>query len=411
MISQKIRDFLPSKFAQIINESKWDGFGEEITGAEYKERVERAKKKLVEDGLDALLVFGDCYRMSNVRWLVDYRTIDGIYPQPEIVFLAPGCDPVFFLPDSQIRSAHEESAMKYLGDDIREIRGELSKFLKDFTKKNPLKKVGLCGYTFCDLETFVEIKKGIPDSEIVQSNIIEYYKSIKTEKELRTMRRAGEVADKGAQMLYDILDDGLTEKEAQSLVYSAMFAAGGHGIAFDIMVQTGENLLSLFKRPTDKQITRGNLVMMDHGVRINGYCSDSARTIVFGKNVPKEQIKLLESLNRVFEYGLVNIKAGMTGKEADAVIREAAGKENITKYLVSPSEGRLGPHGTGMDPEEEMPIIGPDSNDVLVEGQTFAYELSAINEDLIGVRTEDPIVVHKDGMEALTNFPRFSQKD
>jgi Xaa-Pro aminopeptidase len=101
----------------------------------------------------------------------------------------------------------------------------------------------------------------------------------------------------------------------------------------------------------------------------------------------------------------------MTGREADAVIREAAKKENITEFLVSPSEGRLGPHGTGMDPEEEMPLIGPDSDDILVEGQTFAYELSAIDENLIGVRTEDPIVVHKDGMEPLTNFPRISYKD
>lgn len=411
MISQKLKDYLPSKFGTLINEAIWDGFGEEITGADYKERLERTKKKVEENKLDALLVFGDCYRMSNVRWLVDYRTIDGIYPQPMIVFVAPGSDPVFFLPDSQIRSAHEESAMRYLGDDIREIRGELSKFLKEYAKKNPLKKVGLCGYTFCDLEIYSEIKKGMPDAEIVPSNIIEYFKSIKTEKELRTMRRAGKVADIGAQMLYDILEDGITEKEAQSLVYASMFASGGHAIAFDIMVQTGENLLSLFKRPTDKQITRGNLVMMDHGIRINGYCSDTARTIVFGKNTDKEHIKLLEALNRVFENGLVNIKAGMTGREADDVIRQAAIKEGIEKYLVSPSEGRLGPHGTGMDPEEEMPLIGPDSDDILVEGQTFAYELSAIDENLTGVRTEDPIVVHKDGMEPLTNFPRFIIKE
>jgi len=401
---------LPQKFDTLINESIWDGFGEEITGADYRERTERTKKKIAEEGLDGLLVFGDCYRMSNIRWLVDYRTIDGIYPQPEIVFIAPDCDPVFFLPDSQIRAAHEESAMKYLGDDIREIRGELSKFLKEYTAKKPLKKVGLCGYTFCDLETYMEIKKGIPDTEIVQSTIIEYFKSIKTEKELRTMRRAGRVADIGAQMLYDVMDEGITEKEAQSLVYSAMFASGAHGIAFDIMVQTGDNLLSLFKRPTDKPILKGNMVMMDHGCRINGYCSDSARTIVYG-DAPKSHIKLLEKLNRVFETGLVNICAGMTGSEADAVIREAAAKENITEYLVSPSEGRLGPHGTGMDPEEEMPLIGPDSSDILVEGQTFAYELSAIDESLIGVRTEDPIVIHKDGMEPLTNFPRISFKD
>lgn len=410
MIAKKTRDMLPAKFEQLIKESIWDGFGETITGDDYRERVERAKAKTEEDGFDALLVFGDCYRMSNIRWLVDYRTIDGVYPQPEIVFIAPGADPVFFLPDSQIRAAHEESAMKYMGDDIREIRGGLSSFLIDYNKKKTLKKVGLCGYNFCDLEIFNEIKKGIPDAEIVKSKIIEYFKSIKTEKEINTMRRAGRVADIGAQMLYDVLEDGITEKEAQSMVYAAMFASGAHCIAFDIMVQTGENLLSLFKRPTDKQIVRGDLVMMDHGCRINDYCSDSARTIVFG-DAPKAKIELLEKLNRVFEAGLNEICAGMTGHEADAVIRAAAQKEGIEKYIVAPSAGRLGPHGTGMDPEEPMPLIGKDSPDVLVDGQTFAYELSVIDENLTGVRTEDPIVVRKDGMETLTNFPRISFKD
>lgn len=223
------------------------------------------------------------------------------------------------------------------------------------------------------------------------------------------MRRAGVCADRGAQMLYDILDEGLTEKEAQSLVYAAMFASGGHAIAFDIMVQTGDNLLSLFKRPTDTPITRGNLVMMDHGIRINDYCSDTARTYVFG-DVQKEKVEMLEKLNIVFETGLTQICAGMTGDEAARIVMNEAEKQGIAQYMVCPSAGRIGPHGTGMDPEEPMPIIGFGSKDILVEGQTFAYELSCINPDLTGVRTEDPIVVRRTGMEPLTNFPRFSYK-
>lgn len=409
MISFKTREMLTGKFEQLIKESVWDGFGEKLTPDEYKERMNRTKAKIEEEGLDCLLVFGDCYRMSNIRWLVNYRTIDGVYPQPELLFVAPGEDPVFFIPDSEIRSAHEESMMKYFGDDIREIRGELSKFLAERNAKKPLKKVGLCGYTYCDLEIWDEIRKGIPEADIKPSEMIEYFKSIKTEKEIRVMRRAGRVADIGAQMLYDCLDDGITEKEMQSLVYASMFASGAHAIAFDIMIQTGDNLLSLFKRPTDKQITRGNLVMMDHGCRINDYCSDSARTFVFG-DVPKEKVELLEKLNIVFEEGLTKICAGMTGDEAARIVVAEAERQDIAKYMVNPSEGRIGPHGTGMDPEEHLPIIGLGSTDVLVEGQTFAYELSCINENLIGVRTEDPIVVRKDGLDPLTVFPRISFK-
>lgn len=407
MIPEKLKDILPAKFDRYVREGKWVAFGETITGDEYKERVKRTQEKIVEKGYDALLVFGDCYRMSNIRWLVDYRTIDGIYPQPELIFLTPNENPVLFLPSSEINSAHEISAMKYLGDDIREIRHELAGFLKDYNKKKKLNKIGLCGWSFCDLEIYTIIKEGIPDTEIEPSKIVEYFKSIKTEKEIRTMQRAGYVADVGAQMLYDVIEEGITEKEAQSLVYAAMFAAGAHGIAYDIMVQSGENLFSLFMRPTDRRITKGDMVMMDQGCRIDNYCSDAARTYAYG-NPPKEHVQLMENLNDVFEYGLINIKAGMTGREADAVLREAFKKFKLTS--VSPSKGRIGPHGTGMDPEEELPIIGPDSDDVLVEGQTFAYELSVIVPGVTGVRTEDPVVVRRTGLEALTNFPRANYK-
>ncbi|MHB8276184.1 MAG: M24 family metallopeptidase [Candidatus Humimicrobiaceae bacterium] len=408
MISERLKELLPAKFNKLIREGTWEGYGEEITGDDYKERVARTQKKVAGEGYDALLVFGDCYRMSNIRWLVDYRTIDGIYPQPELIFLTPKENPVLFIPGSEIRSAHEESAMKYLGDDIREIRKDLGGFLKEYNKKKPLKNVALSGSTFCDLEIYNIFREALPDSSIKPCQIVEYFKSIKTEKEIRTMKRAGQVADYGSQMLYDCLEEGITEKELQSLVYASMFASGAHCIAFDIMIQSGSNLFSLFKRPTDRKITSGEMVMMDHGCRINGYCSDSARTFAFG-NVPKEQRELMEALNEAFEIGLENIKAGITGGDADAILRKAFG-DKLSKYVVSPSAGRIGPHGTGMDPEEELPIIGPDSKDVLVEGQTFAYELSVIKDGLTGVRTEDPVVVRKDGLEAMTNFPRNNYK-
>lgn len=407
MIPEKVKEFIPSKFDRFVREGKWEAFGEEITGDEYKERVKKTQVEIAKKGFDALLVFGDCYRMSNIRWLVDYRTIDGVWPQPELLFLTPDENPVLFVPSSEIRSAQEESAMKYLGGDIREIRSDLVGFLKDYNKKRNLRKVGLCGWTFCDLEIYTFIKEGLPDVEITPSKIVEYLKSIKTEKEIRTMQRAAYVADVGAQMLYDIIEEGITEKEATSLVYAAMFASGAHCIAYDIMIQSGENLFSLFKRPTDRKIRRGDMIMMDQGCRIDNYCSDAARTYAFG-NVPKEQRKLMEDLNEVYEIGLVNIKAGMTGREADALLREAFRKKGLEPF--SPAKGRIGPHGTGMDPEEELPIIGPDSDDVLVENQTFAYELSVIVEGVTGVRTEDPVVVRKDGLEALTNFPRNNYK-
>jgi Xaa-Pro dipeptidase len=408
MISEKALKWLPSRFEKLIRYGEFQGPGEEITNEEYKARVEIAKQKIVDEGLDALIVFGDCYRMSNIRWLVNYRTIDGVYPQPMLMYLVPDRDPVFFLPSSEIPSAHGSSAMSVLGGDIREIRSEWAPFLKERAAKDKPKKIGISGYTFMDLEFWFPINNAFGDADVQRSTIIEQLKSVKNEAEIASMKRAARVSNAGIQMLMDLLRDseGITELEATSLVYAAMFANGGHSIAYDIMIQAGEHTDVLFKRPTTRPIRRGELVMMDYGIRVNDYSSDNARTICYG-NVSDEAKRLMEACSLGYEECLPKIYAGMTGIEADRVIREAFRKYGVDEYLVEVSEGRTGAHATGMDPEEDIPEIGPGCANVLEEGQTFAYELSLIVPGIGGVRTEDQVVVRKNGLEPLHTFNRF----
>lgn len=412
MISNAALKWIPEKFERFVRYGEFQGPGEMITNEDYKARVEIAKKKITDEGLDALIVFGDCYRMSNIRWLVNYRTIDGVYPQPMLLYITPDTDPVFFLPMSEIPSAHGSSAMSVLGGDIREIRKEWGPFLKERAAKDKPKKVGICGYTFMDLEFWFPINEAFKDVDVKRSMIIEQLKSKKSEAEIASMKRAARVSEAGIEMLMELLRDseGITELEATSLVYAAMFANGGHSIAYDIMIQAGENTDVLFKRPTTRPIKRGELVMMDYGIRVNDYSSDNARTICYG-NVSPEAKRLMEACSLGYEECLPKIKAGMTGIEADLVIREAFRKYDVEQYLVEVSEGRTGAHATGMDPEEDIPEIGPACDNVLEEGQTFAYELSLIVPGIGGVRTEDQVVVRKNGLEPFHTFNRFLYVD
>jgi Xaa-Pro aminopeptidase len=309
---------------------------------------------------------------------------------------------------SEIPSAHEESVMDHMGGDIREIRADWAPFLKERADKTKPNRVGISGWRIMDHEFYPPIEQAFGAGKVGPVMIMEYLKSKKNEAELASMRRAGRVSVAGVQMLCDLLRDseGITEKEATSLVYAAMFANGGHGIAYDIMIQAGENTGVLFKRPTDRVIRRGDLVMMDYGIRVNEFASDNARTIAYG-NVTDEQRRLMEACSTVYEAGLSRIKAGMTGIDADRVLRELFSEYDVAEYLVAPSEGRTGAHATGMDPEEDIPEIGDKVENVLEEGQTFAYELSLIKPGVGGVRTEDQVVVRSGGLEPLHNFNRF----
>lgn len=409
MINEKVKQWFPTHIERQLRFHEHETSGGEILPPQlYKERMDRALAEIEKQGYDAYIVYGDCYRMSNIRWLVDYRTIDGVYPQPELLYLVPGRDPVFFLPMSEIPSAHKASAMNLMGGDIREIRADWEPFLKERAQKDKPKKIGISGYRYMDLEFYPPMLRAFGEDALKPAMIIEQLKSVKTEAEINLMRRAARVSDAAIETLMEVLrlNEGITEREANSLCYAAMFAKGGTSIAYDTMVQAGDNTDVLFRHPTDRPIRRGELVMMDYGIRVNGYSSDNARTIVYG-NCTKEQRNLMEACSRVYEAGLGQIKAGMTGIEADAVLRRLFKAEGVEQYLVAPSEGRTGAHATGMDPEEDIPEIGNMITNVLEENQTFAYELSLIVPGIGGVRTEDQVVVRKGGLEPFHTFNRF----
>ena len=409
MISTSTLNKLPDLFDPLVRRGEWESFGEVIPDSLYHQRLDTVRKKVVEAGLDGLFIFADCYRMSNVRWLADYRTIDGVYPQPMLLFISPdGSNPVLFLPKSEMESAQRASKMHLFGGDIREIRADLRPLLKE--KASSLKKVGICGYTFMDLEIYLPIREELPNANIQPSLIVEQLKAVKTEAELNSMRRAARCTNAGFQMIYDALEPGITELELTSLCYAAMFANGAHAIAYDIMIQSGENTQVLFRRPTNRVIQDGDIVMADVGCRVNDWSADYARTYALGKVKPAHKV-LMEKCTEGFEKGLNRIYAGMNGADADRVIKEEYRKLGVEQYLYEVSEGRTGAHATGMDPEEEIPIIGTAGADqVYVENHTFAYELSLIIPNEVGVRTEDQIVVRKDGLEPLGNFRRYLYK-
>jgi Xaa-Pro dipeptidase len=102
MISRRVLDLVPSTFESLVARGEFEAFGETITDETYHERMQRVRGEVTKQGLDALFVFADCYRMSNVRWLVDYRTIDGVYPQPMLLYITAKDNPIFFLPKSEI---------------------------------------------------------------------------------------------------------------------------------------------------------------------------------------------------------------------------------------------------------------------------------------------------------------------
>lgn len=373
-----------------------------IPVSEYKGRLELARSEMAKKGFDGLLVFSDAARMSNVRWLANYRAFDGVFPYPAMVFIPSDGEPTLFAEGSLVGYAKDETWFS----DTRGIRQELGNVLADFTNKHPNSKIGMSGAKYCALEFYEIIMENLKsNASLEKTMLIEQLKSVKSELEIRNMKVAGELADKGLWKIKELLESGvnLTEREVARQAYAEMFRLGADTISFDIMVQSGKNAYEYFlARPTDKVIEKGEVILIDIGCRFNGYSSDMARGFGYGEMTP-EQEKLIKTCCDAWTAGMASIKPGMTGAEADIAANEVL---KAAGYDHAAGEGRGCAHATGMDPEEEIPVIGPDSSDILLENQTIAFEITLLEPGVGGTRIEDTVVIRKDGAESLTNFPR-----
>ena len=130
---------------------------QDIPVSEYQERLAKTKAGMEKIGLDGLLVYSDAARMSNVRWLADYRAFDGVFPYPAMVFVPLNGDPILFAEGSLVGYASDKTWF----DDTRGIRQELGNVVKDFTSRHPGAKIGLSGAKYCALEFYEQIMSNI----------------------------------------------------------------------------------------------------------------------------------------------------------------------------------------------------------------------------------------------------------
>ncbi|MDB5512628.1 MAG: aminopeptidase family protein [Enterovirga sp.] len=369
----------------------------DIDDQEYRDRYRRAQDAMSREGIDLLIAWSDCYRMSNVRWLTNYRAFDGFIPYAAMTLVPAKGEPVLLVTEGLVPSAESSTWVK----DVREIRRELPALLKEFAASG-IRNVGVAGYRYLAAEFLDTIRECLPAPITVQrTSLLDVLKAVKSETEIRNMKVAGWLADVGCEAIADSVAVGVTERELARVAYSAMFDAGADGIAFDVFVQTGRENTERFylKRPTDRPLEDGDIVMIDMGCRFNGYASDNARAATFG-NASPEVRRALDATLEAFEAGMRHIRAGITGAEACEPANEVLRRHGYLK----PGENLRCGHGTGMDPEEEYPSLMPDSSDLFLENMTAAYAITLLVPGVGGCRVEDPIVVRKDGAESLSNY-------
>lgn len=223
-------------------------------------------------------------------------------------------------------------------------------------------------------------------------HMIEKQRMIKDEEEISNLEKACEITDNCFKYILSYIQPGMTEKQIANEI-EEYYKQRTDGLAFETIVASGENTSKPHAVPTERKIQDKDIITIDMGCKVNGYCSDMTRTFFVGE-VP-EEIKL------VYDLVLKNqMQTGEQYKDGASTRSLAKMVENDFKFHGHSLVHSLG-HGVGMD-IHEAPYISYNSDTQLRENMVVTNEPGIYIPGKFGVRIEDTVQITKFGCINLT---------
>ncbi|MCL6106407.1 MAG: Xaa-Pro peptidase family protein [Actinobacteria bacterium] len=227
---------------------------------------------------------------------------------------------------------------------------------------------------------------------------VERLRTIKSAGEQRLIRRACAIADTAFEQLVKSRVTGKTEAEIAWMLESVMRQAGSGPLPFPVIAASGPRSAMPHGVASPKVIKPGELLVVDLGASVNGYCSDETRTFATGR-LPQELMDIYRIVKEARRQAMAAVSPGASGAGIDSVARS-----HIADRGYAANFGHSLGHGVGLEPHEG-PVLSSRSGDILQEGMTVTVEPGIYLESRGGVRIEDTVLVGKNGARPLTRFP------
>ena len=224
-------------------------------------------------------------------------------------------------------------------------------------------------------------------------HIIEKQRMIKDEDEIRNIEKACEITDNCFSYLLNYIKPGMTEKQIANEIED-YYKQRTDGLSFDTIVASGENTSKPHAVPTDRKIQEKDIITIDMGCKVNGYCSDMTRTFFVGE-VP-EEIKPVYDL--VLKNQVQTLESYKDGASTRLLTKMVENDFKLNNYDLIHSLG----HGVGLE-IHEPPYVSYSSDAQLRENMVVTDEPGIYIPGKFGVRIEDTVQITKFGCISLTN--------
>lgn len=229
---------------------------------------------------------------------------------------------------------------------------------------------------------------------------------IKSNEEVDRIRKAIEITIKGVNTLMDNSKVALKEYELEACFDLVCKQNGTKDFAFKTIAAAGKNATILHYVNNDSEIKDGDLILFDLGAQYKYYNADISRTFPVNGKFTERQKEVYNAVLRVNEKVIESMKPGINYLEINALAKDLISEECIGLGLIT-NKDEVGKyyyhsvgHSLGMDTHD---IEKEGRNVVLQEGMIYTVEPGIyIEEESIGIRIEDDVLITKDGNEVLT---------
>lgn len=351
-------------------------------------RIEKVQRYLESENLDAILVRSN----SDLLWLTGFEDVFDDEQAHVAIVTRSQC---IIHTDSRYATAMKEKAADE-GVWSVDVRAEQEvEFVERMLKDLKLVTGRIAINDEMPLKLYRSYSDAMPNARFKErSDDVLKLRAVKDDREIAIMREAQSVASRAFLETIGALRPGMTERDVSIELEFAMKRMGASELAFANIVASGPNGAKPHAIPGDRLLEEGDLVVIDFGARVNGYCSDTTRTICIG-SANDEQLAAYEAVKNANRSVADTIMPGVTGAEMNNIALRVLAKAGFNDRM-----GHALGHGVGID-VHELPLLSTKNNEALVIGNVVTDEPGIYIPGKFGIRIEDCGVVTEDGFESF----------
>ncbi|MBU8880681.1 Xaa-Pro peptidase family protein [Bacillus sp. FJAT-29790] len=359
--------------------------------SQYKNRIDSLIRHLENQQIDLAIITSP----KNVFYYTGFNS------EPYERFMAVVIDlkkqnQYLFVPALDQEVAEEHSYIKR----IVTVSDELNPY--QILKKTVGESVKVIGLETKNVSLFQQEQLNHYFSDFSYKNIGDFIsgqRMRKTPEECSKVQHAIQVIEKVLGEGIKTVRDGMTELDLVAEFEYLMRKFGAEGPSFSTTVLSGAKASLPHGSPNRKKMIKGDFLLIDMGVIVDGYCSDITRTFVIGEETEKQR-EIYEIVRKATQEGVNASKAGVPIGTFDIAARNVIKEAGYGQYF----NNRVG-HGLGIDVHEE-PSIHENNQLIAESGLLFTIEPGIYIPGFGGVRIEENVYIGEDGKaNLLTTFP------